>query len=241
MRIHRLALAAALSLPPFAAQAAVIIPEQFATISPQLQSQILIQETTATSSYGIRQETVSPTVRAVQQTFTWSSSANLTGIGVKLAANSNNINTTSPVPYELRLFSVSSINSGATVGSLINAYQFSLTGDYTTSTDYLYFPLSSPVSLTLNGAYMFEMVPMSAAVKRLTIANANGGTKTYAGGNGFAYNSDSTTAPSTVGNGSVNNQTFFATVPEPSAVGLVGVGSLVLVGCAAKNLRRRQV
>lgn len=213
--------------------ATIISPEQFGSISPELQDQIVIQQTTNTGTAGIRYVSSSGYYAAFQ-TFTWSDSASMSGIGVKLAANSNNINGSNAYSYYLRVFAVDALTAGASITETLGDYTFSLTGDYRTVTDYLYFELPEALSLVEGSYYAFEIVGAGTAASRLTLATAQSGTSSYDEGYGFHPNGSNALAsndiPDEISGTGINGMVFFATaVPEPSCIILLFIG----IGLAA--------
>ncbi len=222
-----LSLTALVALP---LSAVTITPQQFGSINPSLVNQIIIQQTTETGLYGIRYEDAQ--YRSALQTFTWEGTGDLTGLGIKLAANGNNLNGTAA--YYLRIFKVSALTAGpdsSVTSPALREYEFSLTGDYRTITDYLYFALPASLTLENGGTYMFQIINKAEVVKRLSFATAAGGTSTYAHGVGYTHYSSTPTAPTTISDNSggvIKDYVFFLTgspaIPEPRTLGL-------LIGC----------
>ncbi len=217
-----------------------ITPEQFASISADLDSRIVAGQTTSTGSYGIRYNN-SNYLTAIQ-TFTWDGTLGLAGIGVKLAESSNNINSPSSYNYQLRVFEVSGLETGAAIDKTLGTYSFSISGDYRTVSDYLYFNLPSSLVLENGNTYAFQITPAGTQSARLTLATSQGGTSTYDNGIGYIGSYSSLDIPATINNtgGTVGDYVFFLTgaaIPEPQTVAL-WVGGLVL-GLACWHRRRK--
>jgi len=220
----------------------LITSEQFTSISPQLQSRIVIQQTTGTASANVRYATGSG-YYTVFQTFTWTGDYGMTGLGVKLVANSNNISSTTPLSYYLRILSVESVEAGSAVTATVGDYFFELTGNYKTVDDYLYFILPDTLNLSNGGAYAFQIVAGGTYSTRLTLATAQGGTSDYAGGNGFSAGSSlalpDNDIPTTISGTPVNGYVFFATAAIPEAGSTLLLLSGLSAGTVAAYCRRR--
>jgi len=174
-------------------------------------------------------------VRAVSQTFTWNTTQALDGLGLRLATAQNTLNpytTNSTWMLDIQQLSGNGLQTAATIVSTVAHLTFTLPASAVSPESYLYFDLSTNLSLTNGGTYGFILYPQTSSdtFQRLFFSRS-ANTSVYSGG--VAAQVSSVTGPGPY-SGSYGGQGFdtgfyLVAVPEPGAHGLIAMGACAMV------------
>ncbi|PTY00611.1 hypothetical protein DB345_00470 [Spartobacteria bacterium LR76] len=169
-------------------------------------------------------------VRAVSQTFTWNSTQALDGLGLRLATAQNTLNpytSNSTWVLDIQQLSGNGLQSAANIVSTVAHLSFTLPASAVSPESYIYFDLTTNLSLTNGGTYGFILYPETASdtFQRLFFSRS-ANTSVYSGG--VASQVSSVTGPGPY-SGSYGGQGYdlgfyLVAVPEPGACELIVIG-----------------
>lgn len=185
-------------------------------------------------------------VRAVSQTFTWNSTQALDGLGLRLATAQNTLNpytSDSTWVLDIQQLSGNGMQSAASIVSTVAHLTFTLPASAVSPESYLYFDLTTNLSLTNGGTYGFILYPETASdtYQRLFFSKS-ANTTVYSGG--VAAQVSSVTGPGPY-SGSYGGQGFdlgfyLVAVPEPGVSGLIVTGGCAILLAARARTRKRK-
>lgn len=209
-------------------------------------SNVAFNQSSFSDALNVQARDQSGSVRAVSQTFTWDSTLELDGIGLRMATAQNTLDpVTTPVTYflDIQQLSGNGITAAATIQSTVAHLSYSISPSAVSPNSYLYLDLDTNLALTNGVSYGFILYPSTAATTTQRLFFSKSADATVYGG-GIAAQVNNITGPSAYA-GTYGGQNFdlgfyltTAAIPEPSTTGFI-VGMAALVGGLGCRRHRR--